>query len=197
MLHLSRVTLAAIAFYLTHTTLGPAETRPGVHVHQRMGSNDETQAGSAISGDAVNARVESSCASVAASDKVETNKDNCNKGPDKASPVQTVSEDTRKRVKRAEDIPKAYLVSTVNGINQAQYEEFAKKPPLGDKHGDIIAFEGVGWVSCQYLDLTDAEAAIVRQDPIIAWAHPITEDAGEALVIPQHGETNSLQSRAT
>jgi hypothetical protein len=162
-----------------------------------MGSNDEGKAGSTVSGDAVSARVEPSCASVAASDKDGTNKHTCNKGPDSASFVQAVPEDTRKRVKRAEDIPKAYLVSTVNGINQAQYEEFAKKPPLGDKHGDIIAFEGVEWVSCQYLDLTDAEADIVRQDPIIAWAHPITEEAGEALVIPQHGETNSLQSRAT
>jgi hypothetical protein len=159
--------------------------------------NNEAQAGSDVSGDTVNTGVEPSCASVAALDRDGTNKDTYNKGPDSASPVQAVPEETRKRVKRAEDIPKAYLVSTVNGINQAQYEEFAKKPPLGDKHGDIIAFEGVGWVSCQYLELTDAEAAIVRQDPIIAWAHPITEEAGEALIIPQHGETNSLQFRSS
>ncbi|KAI4943491.1 hypothetical protein J4E91_009401 [Alternaria rosae] len=115
-----------------------------------------------------------------------------------ASPIDSVNppKDTGKQVKREEDIPKAYLVSTVNGITRAQYEEFAKKPPLGDKEGDIIAFDGVEWVSCQYLNLTDAEAAIVREDPIIAWANPITEESGELLVIPRHGDPSSLTTRA-
>jgi subtilisin family serine protease len=191
MVHISRVTLAAIAVLLTNISFGAAETGAVVHLHQRMGPNDEPGASASTSG------VQPSCAPVAGPEKDNVKRDASQSSQGSTPLVEIVPKDTRKRTKRDEDIPKAYLVSTVDGITQAQYEEFAKKPPLGDKQGDIIAFEGLEWVSCQYLNLTDAEAAIVREDPIIAWAEPITEEAGEALVIPQHSGTNSLYTRAT
>jgi hypothetical protein len=196
MVHISRVALGVIALFLSELSIGAAGIGPGVSIHRRMGSNDAVPTASTISSDPVNPGVGPSCASVTTPDNKGTKRDTCDPDLDGASPVETSSEETRKRVKRDEDIPKAYLVSTIDGITQAQYEEFAKKPPLGDKHGDIIAFEGLEWVSCQYLDLTDAEAAIVREDPIIAWAEPITEESGEARVIPQHDYTSSLHTRA-
>ena len=196
MVYVSHVTLAAIAVFLTHLSVGTAETQPVVHLHQRMNSNDQPGAEAVASNDSFNPGVKQSCDSVAVSAQDSTKNEACEFNPD-GTPVQTVSEDTKKRAKRDEDTPRPYLVTTVDGITQAQYEEFAKKPPLGDKQGDIIAFDEVEWVSCQYLNLTDAEAAIVRQDPIIAWAEPMSEEDGEALVIPNHGGTNSLYTRAT
>ncbi|KAH6860364.1 tri m 2 allergen [Alternaria sp. MG1] len=196
MVYVSHVTLAAIAVFLTHLSVGAAETQPVVHLHQRMNSNDQPGAEAVVSNDSFNPGVKQSCDSVAVSAQDSTKNEACEFNPD-GTPVQTVPEDTKKRAKRDEDTPRPYLVTTVDGITQAQYEEFAKKPPLGDKQGDIIAFDEVEWVSCQYLNLTDAEAAIVRQDPIIAWAEPMSEEDGEALVIPNHGGTNSLYTRAT
>lgn len=196
MVYVSHVTLAAIAVLLTHLSVGAAEIQPVVHLHQRMNSNDQPGAEAVVSNDSFNPGVKQSCDSVAVSAQDSTKNEACEFNPD-GTPVQTVSEDTKKRAKRDEDTPRPYLVTTVDGITLAQYEEFAKKPPLGDKQGDIIAFDEVEWVSCQYLNLTDAEAAIVRQDPIIAWAEPMSEEDGEALVIPNHGGTNSLYTRAT
>lgn len=196
MVCVSHVTLAAIVVFLTNLSVGAAETQPVVHLHQRMNSDDQPGAEAVVSNDSFNLGAKQSCDSGAVSAQDSTKNEACEFNPD-GTPVQTVSEDTKKRAKRDEDTPRPYLVTTVDGITQAQYEEFAKKPPLGDKQGDIIAFNEVEWVSCQYLNLTDAEAAIVRQDPIIAWAEPMSEEDGEALVIPNHGGTNSLYTRAT
>ncbi|KAI4626211.1 uncharacterized protein J4E87_004711 [Alternaria ethzedia] len=152
-----------------------------------MAINDEVGTGSTSPIDSANPVVKSSCAT---SDNKGTKRDTCHPDSNDASPAETV--ETTKRVKREEDIPRAYLLSTIDGINRAQYEEWAKKPPLGDKEGDIIAFDELDWVSCQYLNLTDAEAAIVRQDPIIRFIERITEDDGELRVIPPQEDSSSL-----
>jgi subtilisin family serine protease len=45
------------------------------------------------------------------------------------------------------------------------------------------------------VEISDTDAAIVRANPLIAFAEPITEDDGEALVIPRD-DTPSLHKRA-
>ncbi|KAG9192821.1 hypothetical protein G6011_11555 [Alternaria panax] len=181
MVHISRVTFAAIEFFLSQVSFGTSLKEPVVHLHQRMNSDDQAGAEPAISGDPFNPEVKRSCNSVTASEHDSTKRGACALDLDSTPPIQIVSKDTTKRVKGDEYTPRSYLVSTVNGINRAQYRDFAKKPPLGDKEGDIIAFDEVEWVSCQYLNLTDAKAAIVSQDPIKAWAEPMSEEADEAL----------------
>jgi hypothetical protein len=91
-------------------------------------------------------------------------------------PVLTETTTNTGHVKRDGSIGRPYLVSTVNGITQEQFEAFALQSLLGDKKGDIIASPHVPWVSCQYLDLSDVDAAVIRSNPIIAFVEPITED---------------------
>jgi hypothetical protein len=90
-------------------------------------------------------------------------------------PALTGTTTSTGHVKRDERIRRPYLVSTVDGITQEEFEAFALQSPLGDKKGDIIASPYVPWVSCQYLDLSDVDAAIIRNNPIIAFVEPITE----------------------
>ncbi|KAI4656032.1 hypothetical protein J4E93_000748 [Alternaria ventricosa] len=152
-----------------------------------MGTNDKVGTALFSPNDSANSVVKPSCAT---SDDKGIKRDTCHPDSNDASPAEIA--ETTKRVKRDEDTPRAYLLSTIDGINRAQYEEWAKKPPLGDKEGDIIAFDELEYVSCQYLNLTDAEAAIVRQDPIIRFIEPITEDDGELRVIPPQEDPSSL-----
>ena len=187
MVHISRVVLGAIAVFLTHITIAAATTGPTVSFHHRMGTNDKVGAALTSPNDSANSVVKPSCAT---SDDKGIKRDACHPDSNDASPAETVK--TTKRVKRDEDTPRAYLLSTIDGINRAQYEEWAKKPPLGDKEGDIIAFDELEYVSCQYLNLTDAEAAIVRPDPIIRFIERITEDDGELRVIPPQEDSSSL-----
>lgn len=96
-------------------------------------------------------------------------------GPGKL-PVPTASPTITGHVKRDEGTGRPYLVSTVVGTTKQAYEAFALQPPLSDEKGDIISFPNVPWVSCQYLDLSDADAVVIRKNPIIAFVEPITEE---------------------
>jgi hypothetical protein len=111
------------------------------------------------------------------------------------SKAEDVSESTAssKNLRRQDDASsKPYLVNTVDGATQEAYDEFAAQPPLAGKKGDMVSFPSSPWISYQYLNLTDAEAAEVRKNPIIFSADPITEDDGAALVIPQHDYTTTM-----
>ncbi|KAI4711179.1 hypothetical protein J4E89_003744 [Alternaria sp. Ai002NY15] len=152
-----------------------------------MATNDEVGTGLTSPIDSANPVVKSSCA---ISNDKGTKGDTCQPDPNDATPVETV--ETTKRAKRDEDTSRAYLLSTIHGINRAQYEEWAKKTLLRDKKGEIIARDELEWVSCGYLNLTDAEAATIRQDPIIRFIEPNTEDDGELRVIPPHADPSSL-----
>lgn len=91
---------------------------------------------------------------------------------------------------------KVYLITSVDNTSKEKFLDFAGKPPLAGKRGDIISDPDVEWVSYQVFDLSDADAETVRKDPIVLFANPITEDDGQALVLPnQDHDTRTLNKR--
>jgi hypothetical protein len=224
MVYVSRGALAAMAVFLTHISSGDA--RVGRWFHVRQEQPDPSKQGdivpTTLDGVVAAGEMDQQCGKATNPDKDKLKEgdgvfvplDCCKAsgsctapfcdhsacgavpGPGKL-PVPTASPTIPGYVKRDEDTGRPYLVSTVDGTTKEEYEAFALQPPLGDKQGDILADPDVDWVSCQYLNLTEAEAVVVRKNPMIAFVIPITEDDGEALVMPRHDHiTPTLRKRA-
>ena len=90
---------------------------------------------------------------------------------------------------------KPYLIGSVKGTSNETFQAFLLLPPLTNRKGDLISFSDVPWQSYQVLDLSDADAAIIRANPLISFVEPITEDDGEARSIPRH-VPSTLQKRS-
>jgi subtilisin family serine protease len=69
----------------------------------------------------------------------------------------------------------------VKGTSNETFQAFLLLPPLANRKGDLISFSDVPWQSYQVLDLSDADAAIIRANPLISFVEPIPRHVPSTL----------------